>query len=449
MLAANPAFLLVTSFLAAILLGTVLLMLPISHTGRLSFIDALFTATSATCVTGLLTVNVAETFTHFGQAVILVLIQCGGIGIMTASTLFVLLLGKSVSMKGSSIVLSEFAISNKIDVRKLVKWVVFLVIALETVGAAVFFILWVGKLGVAEAAWAAIFHAVSAFCNAGISVLPDGPASMGDSTVVDMNFMFLMCAGSIGFITLIESCEWLKRRGKSQFRFSLHTRVVAIATLVFILIGVAGFFLFESDNILKGMSFPEKITSSFFHSISSRTTGFQKVDFRMLEPSTIQMFIILMFIGGAPGSTAGGVKITTFAVLFFIVVSRFRGSERVQMLGRTIPDEEVSRAGAVFIFLFVLLALFVVLLLAVNPLHTGAPIEAQDSDLPLVFESVSAFGTVGFSMGITSSLSLTGKGLIILMMFIGRLLGSILVLTLAQSIRPISYELTEESIMIG
>jgi len=156
-----------------------------------------------------------------------------------------------------------------------------------------------------------------------------------------------------------------------------------------------------------------------------------------------------MFIGGAPGSTAGGVKITTFAVLFFIVVSRFRGSERVQMLGRTIPDEEVSRAGAVFIFLFVLLALFTVILLAVNPLHTGAPIEAQNYDLPLVFESVSAFGTVGFSMGITSSLSLIGKGLIILMMFIGRLLGSILVLTLAQSIRPISYELTEESIMIG
>jgi trk system potassium uptake protein TrkH len=448
-LKSHPGFLLVLSFVGAIFIGALLLMLPIARTQPLSFIDALFTTTSATCVTGLLTINVAETFTFFGQAVLLVLIQFGGMGVMTASTLFALMLGKSVSMKGSSIVHSEFTVSHKIDIRKLVKWMVMLIFSFEAVGAVIFFISWADDLGLGGAVWPSIFHAVSAFCNAGISIFPDGPVWMKYNPIVDINFMILMNFGAMGFVALIEGYEWAKKRRASKYTFSLHTRVVAISTTLLILVGVAGYMVFEADNVIREMSFSHKLVSAFFHSISGRTAGFLNVDFGQLENSTLYMFMFFMFIGGAPGSTAGGIKLTTFAILVATVFSRYRGTERVHILNHAIPEELISRAISIFLVLSSVLLLFLFLIFIVEPAGSLSAEQSHGSFLPLLFEAVSAFGTVGSSMGITPSLSVAGKTLIMLLMLFGRLAGIVLVITMGVAIRPRSFQLSEESIMIG
>ncbi len=448
-LKSNPGFLLVLSFVGAIFIGALLLMLPIAHTKPLAFIDALFTTASATCVTGLMTINVAETFTSFGQAVILVLIQFGGMGVMTASTLFALILGKSVSMKGSSIVHGEFTVSHKIDIRKLVKWMVALIFSFEAIGAVIFFIFWVDDLGWSGAIWPSIFHAVSAFCNAGISIFPDGPVWMKYNPFVDINFMILMNSGAMGFVALIEGYEWVKKKKGSKYSFSLHTRVVAVSTILFVLIGAAGYMVFEADNVIKEMTFSHKLVSAFFHSISGRTAGFLNVDFGQLENSTLYMFMFLMFIGGAPGSTAGGIKLTTFAVLLALVVSKYRGTERAHIFNRAIPEELTSRAASIFIVLSSVLLLFLFLIFIVEPAGSASIEQSHGSFLPLLFEAVSAFGTVGSSMGITPALSVAGKILIIILMLFGRLAGIVLVITMGVAIRPRSYQLSEESIMIG
>ena len=292
----EPTHITILMFAGVILAGSFFLMLPWAHKQPLSFVDALFTAASATCVTGLMTVNVAETFTTFGQVVIMLLIQLGAIGILTVSSFFMLALGKAVSMRESSVIHSGFTASQKINIKKLVRMVITFLIVFEAVGVLIFTSLWTSELGFREALWAALFHSISAFSNAGISTFKDGLIGYEQKPLADMTFAVLIIAGSAGFITITELYERGRKKVPGRTIWSLTTRLVALYTFIIIVIGTVGFLALEYNNTLSGKPFSEQLMSSFFHSVSGRTAGFLNVDFALLENTTLYMFIMMMFI---------------------------------------------------------------------------------------------------------------------------------------------------------
>lgn len=445
----EPTHITILMFTGVILAGASLLMLPWAHKQPISFVDALFTATSATCVTGLATVNVAETFTTFGQVVILLLIELGAIGILTVSSFFMLALGKAVSMKESFIIHDAFSSSQKINIKRLIRMVITFLIGFEAVGTMIFTALWTNELGFKGALWAALFHSISAFCNAGISIFPDTLIGMEQKPFSDLTFAILIIVGSLGFMTITEFYERGKSRKTGRKTWSLHTRLVMLYTFIFIVIGTAGYLALEYHNTLSGRPLWEQLTSSFFHSASGRTAGFQNVDFGLLENTTLYMFILFMFIGGAPVSTAGGIKITTLAVIIGMAVSRSRGMEKVHIFNRALPEEIVSRAISIVAISMTIVLAFTTLLLFTE---SGAAPSVQESRglfIEIVFEVASAFGTTGSSMGITPDLSVSGKLLVALLMLMGRLGPITIAMAVSARKARVSYQLSEEPVMVG
>jgi trk system potassium uptake protein TrkH len=303
--------------------------------------------------------------------------------------------------------------------------------------------------GFKGALWAAVFHSISAFCNAGISIFPNGTIGMEQRPVLDMTFAILIIAGSFGFMTITELYERGTGGKPGRKTWSLHTRLVIFYTLIFIVIGTVGFMAMEYHNTLSGKPVAEQLMSSFFHSVSGRTAGFLNVDFALLENTTLYMFILFMFIGGSPASVAGGIKITTLAVIIGMAASRYRGLERVHIFNRAIPEEIVSRSISIVAIAMTIVIAFTTLLLFTE---SGAAASVQESRglfIEVAFEVVSAFGTTGSSMGITPDLSVAGKLLVTLLMLIGRL-GPItiaMVVTVRKS--RASYQLSEEPVMVG
>jgi len=413
----TPPRLLAGSFLILILAGTLgLKLLPGLYVGAgLSWTDAFFTAASAVCVTGLIVVDTATYFTPLGQAFLLVLIQLGGLGILTFTTILILAIGRRVPLRHQE-AMSHPSMAD-VDVRSLVKGIVTFTLFAETLGAVLLFVLWRGQFGAARAAWHAAFHAVSAFCNAGFSTFSDSLVSFRTSWTPLLVIMTLIVVGGIGFLTLMELRGATVQRARHQrWRLSLHTRLALVTTLVLIAGGTLLFTALEWNNVLGELAASHRWLNGLFMSVTARTAGFNTVDYARAEEGTNVLTILLMSIGGSPGSTAGGLKTTTVAVIAVVALSRLRGRRDTSVMGRTIPEETVQRAVALWVVAGVLMACSVLLLSAMELGPSGR----HGGFLHVLFEVSSAFNTVGLTMGSTTALTGPGRIVTAALMYLGR-----------------------------
>jgi trk system potassium uptake protein TrkH len=412
----------VGSFAVLILLGTIgLKALPNLYTGEpLSWVDALFTATSAVCVTGLIVVDTATYFTVAGQAWILLLIQLGGLGMITFTTVIILALGRRVSLRQEALSTGIADVTPHVDYRRLTRDVIRFTLLFEAAGALILYLFWIPRFGWGAAAWPALFHSISAFCNAGFSTFSDSLTAFQRSPASLMVVMTLIVAGGLGFLTLEEI--YLRRKARlegSRFRMSLHSRI-ALATAAVLLVG--GWILFtalEWRVTLAGIPVWARPLNGLFMSVTARTAGFNTVDYDEASGGANFLTIILMSIGGSPGSTAGGLKTTTFALIGLLAWSRFRGNEVTSLWGRSVAEETVQRAVGLFTIGFGVVTAAILAYVALemgNVPHT----ETTRGFLPYMFEAASAFNTVGLSMGVTGELSTPGRWLTILLMYVGR-----------------------------
>ena len=446
----KPTQLLVLSFSSIIFVGTILLLLPQATVGdSLSLVDALFTATSATCVTGLIVVDTGTKFTPFGQGVILTLIQIGGLGIMTFSTFFLFLFGKRISFREREIVSETLIPAPMRDIASLLKRVFKVTLILEGIGFLLLIYPLSRTLPLKKALYHALFHSVSAFCNAGFCLYKTSFIEFQGDILVNLTLISLIILGGVGFIVLIDLGNFFGNRRKGNpYSFTFHTKVVLTATAILILIGSTGFFLLEAKNSLRASSPVEKVLISLFQSVTPRTTGFNTVDIGHLTNSTLFLLIILMFIGASPGSCGGGIKVSTFAVLIALAIAKLRGREEVHLFYRRIPPQVISKAVAI-VFTSITVIILVTLILQVTELGYLPHPESKGAFLETFFEVVSAFGTVGLSTGITPKLSTLGRILITIVMFVGRLGPLTVALAVAQQKPRGRFKYVTEEIMVG
>ncbi|RKY84450.1 Trk family potassium uptake protein [candidate division KSB1 bacterium] len=446
----KPTTILIFSFLILISVGSILLSFPFaSQTEPLSYVDALFTATSATCVTGLTVVDTGSKLSTVGQLIVLTLFQLGGLGIMTFSTFFISLLGGRVGFRERDIVSSTLQSSSLQDIKTLLKSVIVVTAVLELVGAVILTFRFSSKLPITVAIYHGIFHAVSAFCNAGFSLYTDSFISYQNDAVVNLTLIGLIIVGGIGFIVLLDLKTWsCQRRQKERYRISFHTKVVLSITAILIMSGFLLFFMFEFNNSLQGLPSSTKVWVSLFQSITPRTAGFNTIPMEKLTASTLLVLVILMFIGASPGSCGGGIKTSTFAVLMGLMSSTFHGREDVELFHRTVPRKVVTRAVPIaFLALIVIITMTLILLTAESKYLTTSA--SHNSFLKILFEVVSAFGTVGLSLGLTSSLTTIGKIALIVTMFVGRLGPLTIVMAIAERQKEVKFQYPTEEIMVG
>jgi trk system potassium uptake protein TrkH len=443
----SPAGIFVLSFAMVILLGTIFLCLPFSEGSgyRITFVDALFTSTSAVCVTGLTVLDIGNNLSLAGQIVTLVLFQVGGLGIITFSTVFFGLLGRSISFSGRDIMQATFFYTPRRDFFAVAKWVLVSTLIAEGVGAIFLFVRFIQDFSWGKALYQSIYHAVSAFNNCGFSLFPNSLIRYHSDIVVNLTMMGLIVLGGIGFIVQHEVISWIKG---FQKKLSIHTKIVLITTTILILSGAALFYLFEMNNVLKGESFQASVLTSFFQSVTPRTCGFNTVDIGQLTNATILILVLFMFIGASPGSTGGGIKTTSFALLMLMIWNRFKGRDGISVFNRTIPREISTRMIAIIVASAFSVALItMILLFAGGMAHNESPMESRHWLIEYLFETVSAFGTVGLSMGITAKMNDFQKIAIVLMMFAGRVGPLTLAFAWASKKRSIRY--AEESVMVG
>jgi trk system potassium uptake protein TrkH len=441
-------------FLVLILGGMCLLMLPLAHKPgqTLHWIDALFLSTSATCVTGLSTVNVAEVFSGFGQAVLLFLIQAGGLGIFTASISLVLLSGNRLSLADEHTIHATVGKLRQARPMDVFIYACIFVLVLELAGAVALFVLMVRATPEADAVrclWEATFHSVSAFCNAGISIYPDGLTHWKDRPAMLVVVMALVIMGGIGLMTLINlRYLYFWRRDRRQCgRLTLQTRLSLLSAGILLLVGGLATWGFEAHHTLMNASVGQQATWSFFHSAMTRTAGFNVVDTGQMNPPSLLVTLGLMFIGGAPGSMAGGIKTLTVVVLVLTAWSALRRRDEVQFWGRRLPTK-VSFVATMVALMGVICVVTGVGLLMI--FENGRPAsQTPQSWLGVVFESVSAFGTVGLSTGITPLLTAAGKMVIICLMFTGRIAPLVLAVYLARPANPLLVRHAPEELSLG
>lgn len=419
----NPAQILALGFAGLILFGTVLLDLPIATESMESagLINSLFTATSSVCVTGLIVVDTGIYWSLFGKIVILLLIQIGGIGIMTMATMGAVIIGRKITLKNRLLVqeaLNQFTISGVI---RLVKYIVTLTLVIEGIGAVLLSLFFIPIYGKSVGIFYGIFHSVSSFCNAGFDLLGNGVSFTPFVTNSYFSFvvMGLIVLGGLGFAVIVDIA------GKRSFKkITLHSKMVLIITVILLLLGFIMFLMLEFNNpgTLGNLNFSDKLTASLFQSVTPRTAGFNTINTDQLtEPSKV-ITMMLMFIGGSPGSTAGGIKVTTMAILILAVFSVIIGRDDTHFFRRRIGKETINRALTVFL-VSLMLVFFMTFLLTVT--------EKGKDFADILFETISAFGTVGLSTGITSSLTSFGKIIISIMMYTGRIGPLTLVIALA------------------
>lgn len=408
----------VGSFALLITLGTIgLKTLPGLYTGQpLSWIDAAFTVTSAVCVTGLIVVDTATYFTFWGQAYILMLIQLGGLGMLAFASVIILALGRRLSLRQEALYSDSCDVAPHVQPRRLARDIVLFTLAIEGLGALSLYGLWVPRLGWRGAIWPAIFHAVSAFCNAGFSTFSDSLIGLQQSPLSLIVIGMLIVAGGLGFLTMEEAYMWCRPEPKKRPpRVSLHSRIALTTTAFLLVLGWVLFTIFEWDRTLAELPIFDRIINGLFLSITPRTAGFASIDYGKATDSTNFLTILLMMIGGSPGSTAGGVKTTTFAVIALLAWSRLKGYETSMFWRRSIREETSERAVGVFVIAFGLVTAAVFVLTT-----TEQPSVPAGNFLGWMFEVVSAICTVGLTMGVTPNLTTTGRITMILLMFLGR-----------------------------
>ena len=449
----RPTQIIVLSFSTTILIGSVLLCLPFASVGEpLRYVDALFTAASAVCVTGLTVVDTGSHFTLFGQLVILLLIQMGGLGIMTLGTFFVAALGGRLGWRGRDLIDRTLTHDLRTDLWRLLKTVVVVTLSIEAVGAVLLAIRFLPRMPVLTALYHAVFHSVSAFCNAGFSLYADSFQGYAADLTVNLTLMALIVAGGLGFIVLIELRRLAERRlspdRSAMPRLSFHSRLTLTFTGAIILIAMVLFLALEWTDTLAGMPWPQKVLASLFQAVTPRTAGFNTVPIAETSNATMFLLILVMFIGGASGSCAGGVKVSTFGVLVAMAVSRMRGSIDTELYGRRVSQRSESEALSVMLMGVTVVVLFTFLIVAeeVGTMSFGA---SRGEFIRLFFETVSAFGTVGLSTGVTTDLSTIGRLLMTLLMLIGRLGPLTMGLAVAARMRRPLYRYPEERVMVG
>lgn len=433
----NPAGLFILSFALLILGGTTLLTFHAASAlpGGIPFVDALFTATSAVCVTGLATLDTPRDFTLFGQFVILLLVQAGGLGVMTLSTFGTLLLTGRLGMSEETALESMVNADRPSSLYALLRFIVVSTLAIEAAGALLLFAFDGAPGSLARRAWRSVFHAVSGFCNAGFALHSDNLIGHARNLPYLLTVAALITAGGIGFLVLAATGDLLLGR---RARFSLGARIALVVSLFLVAAGTAGYAAFEWDRTLAGLTPAEKVGNALFQSVTTRTAGFNSVDYGAIAPATVLLFLALMFVGASPGSTGGGIKTTTAFVILLSVASIARRREEVECGGRSIPAATVVKAGA-------LTAASVLALLLV----TALLLLTQDMGFDRVlFEAVSAFGTVGLSLGVTPKLDDIGKYLVMSLMFIGRV-GPLTLALLFGADAGRKIRLPREDVMIG
>jgi potassium uptake TrkH family protein len=441
----QPARLFIGSFIFVIMMGTIALLMPRATTHGIGIVDAVFTSTSAVCVTGLIVIDTASEFTLLGKVIILLLIQIGGLGLMTFTTFFTLFSGR-LSIKERVLMQDFLSRENLGEVRRTLWHIVGVTMIIEAVGAFLLYFSW-GETAfpsMKARLFNSIFHSVSAFCNAGFSLFSDnlaGPAS-AMNIQVNITIASLIILGGLGFITIVNIVRvrpWEPAQSRLRHRLSAHARIVLVSTAVLIVGGMVLFYLIEYNNTLSGLNWWQKILATFFQSVTTRTAGFNTIDIgAMAVPSTL-LFLVLMFIGASPGSTGGGIKTTTASLLVLSAINHVRGKSSIDIGHRHILQSNVDRAAAALFFSLVLVSLSIFFVSIFEPFPV----------LDIVFECFSAMGTVGLSRGITFGLSDPSKIVLILTMLIGRVGAVTLMMALTQRAPINRFDYPTEQIMVG
>lgn len=450
----RPANILVLSFALIIAAGSVPLTFPRATTDGqgASVVDAVFTATSATCVTGLATLNTVEdrfedhsrgTFTPFGQFVILLLIQVGGLGIMTLSAATVVLAGRRLTLKSHALMQSLMDETSAAALKRAFRDILGMTLVIEAVGAVILFFRFREVThDTLQAAWQGAFHSVSAFCNAGFSLYGDSLASFRGDATVNLTHAGLIVLGGLGFTVITALARAARRQpgGGGWKKLPLQVRMVTTVTLGLIVAGTILYFFLEYDHSLKGLPLGQKLLASFFQSVTLRTAGFNTVDMSSLSRAMLLVAALFMFVGASPSSTGGGIKTTTLGVLFMSVRASLLGRPTVEVGRRTIPQEVVTRAIAIVSIASAVLVAGLTLLVVTEP---TIPLDR------LLFEAVSALGTVGLSMNVTPELSTAGRVIIIALMFIGRVGPLTIALAVGQRDQSRAFRYPEARLVVG
>ncbi|MCC3869441.1 TrkH family potassium uptake protein [Terrisporobacter mayombei] len=412
----KPAQVMVIGFGVVILFGGLILNLPIAaKSGKsVGLLNALFTSTSAVCVTGLIVVDTSTYWNEFGQLVIISLIQIGGLGFMTMATMFSLLTGKKINLRERLLIQESLNQKDLSGLVKLTRYIIMMTFAIEGIGAVLLSMVFIPKLGLIKGIWYSIFHSISAFCNAGFDLMSPISGEYSSLTyfvnnsLINLVICGLIILGGIGFPVLLDVIN-----NKKYSKLNVHSKIVINTTAILIAIGFLFIFIVEFNNkgSLGGLNMKEKLLSSLFQSVTLRTAGYTTIDLTLLKESTLFLMIILMLIGASPASTGGGLKTTTVATLFLTVKSFILGKEDIEVYQRRISSTTVRKSLGIF-FIGVFVALFGTLVLTI--------VSPGFSLLESAFEVVSAFATVGLSLGGTPTLTAFGKIIIMILMFLGR-----------------------------
>lgn len=443
---AHPTNLLLMSYVAAIAVGMIALMLPAATvSGDIGMIDALFTATSAVCVTGLIVVDTGSYFTALGQGIILFLIQIGGLGIMTISVALFQVIGKKVVFQQRMAMQEVFSHTPREDIYYLIRSVLFFTFTVEVVGAVILFYYWRSAYPFGEALYKAVFHSVSAFCNAGFSQFSDSLIAGRASMVLNATVCALIILGGIGFPVVYE----IYRRAVllEGGKVSIQTKSVISASIGLLVAGMAVIVVSERA-LLPTLGWGEGLLAAFFQSVTCRTAGFNTLDIASLNTATLLFMMFLMLVGASPGSCGGGMKTTTFAVLTAFSWSRLMRYKCVNLFSKTVPEDTVSKSISVLVFSLAAICVAVFLILFIDPDH-GSHAEGNRQFMSFLFETVSAFGTVGLSMGVTPTLTQPGKMVIIALMIIGRVGVPAFTYIIAGGGSTKGVQYAEENMMIG
>ena len=432
----------ILGFLSSTIIGSFVLMLPfaLQEGETLNLLESLFIITSAICVTGLSVVDVSKVFTPAGQMIILIFIQLGGLGVMTFSSLIFVIAGKKMTYEDRVVLKDERNADDSEEISSFLKKIVYTVVFIESVGGILLTYIFMKELNFTfqKALFYGVFHSISAFCNAGFSLFTNGLEGFSQSIMLNLTISYLIILGGIGFAVITSFVTVIR---KDINRFNLTSKLAILISIILTFGGTILFLLMEYNNpsSIGNMGFLEKLTVSFFQSVTTRTAGFNTVPLANLESGTVFLFLILMFIGASPGSAGGGIKTTTIGVIAFYVIGVVKGRKQTELFNRRIGWEIINRAVSVLFLSILYISIITIIILTIEPFDFEK----------VIFEVISAFATVGLTLGITPDLHWFSKVLIIITMFVGRLGPLTFALAIGESKKKEEYEYPKENILVG